>query len=128
MKADGGCVCWKLIILADRSQGMDYMCRVALELPYKTVIRPQLEFCVQFMSPHYRKDVFALESVLQIVSCDEKASLRGETGLGGFIFLEEKLLRGVRSCLERVDLWNYPGHIGHLAHCTFATSFKEPTW
>lgn len=64
MKADGGCVCWKLIILADRSQGMDYMCRVALELPYKTVIRPQLEFCVQFMSPHYRKDVFALESVL----------------------------------------------------------------
>ena len=33
-----------------------------LEL-YGTLVRPQLDYCVQFWSPHYRKDVIALERV-----------------------------------------------------------------
>ena len=35
---------------------------VMLEL-CRTLVRPQLEHCVQFWSPHYRKDVIALEGV-----------------------------------------------------------------
>jgi len=35
---------------------------VMLQL-YKTLVRPQSEYCVQFWSPQYRKDVEALERV-----------------------------------------------------------------
>jgi len=30
---------------------------------YKTLVRPELEYCGQFWSPHYRKDVIAVERV-----------------------------------------------------------------
>jgi len=49
--------------LAFISRGIDYKSReVMLEL-CRTLVRPQLEYCVQFWSPHYRKDVIALERV-----------------------------------------------------------------
>ena len=49
--------------LAFINRGTDYKSReVMLEL-YGTLVRPQLDYCVQFWSPHYREDVIALERV-----------------------------------------------------------------
>ena len=49
--------------LAFINRGIDYKSReVMLEL-YRTLVRPQLEYCVQFWWPHYRKVVIALERV-----------------------------------------------------------------
>ena len=44
-------------ILAFISHGIDYKSRVVILELNKTLVRPQLEYCVQFWSSHYRKDV-----------------------------------------------------------------------
>jgi len=49
--------------LAFISRGIQYKNKeIMLEL-YRMLVRPQLEYCLQFWSPHYRKDVIALEGV-----------------------------------------------------------------
>jgi len=54
---------------------------------YKTLVRPQLEYCVQFWSPHYRKDVIVPERVRE-----QRRFTRLLPGLERFSY-EERLVR-----------------------------------
>ena len=52
------------------NRGIDYKSReVMLEL-FRILVRPQRDYCVQFWSPHYRKDVIALERVQEGIHQD----------------------------------------------------------
>ena len=62
---------------------------------YKTLVRPHLEYCVQFWSPHYQNDVEALERVqkrftrmLPGISYEERLNKLG------LFSLERQRLRG----------------------------------
>ena len=48
---------------------------------YKTLVRPHLEYCVQFWSPYYRKDIIQLERV-------QKRFTRMLPGLDGLSYKE----------------------------------------
>ena len=65
---------------------------------YRILVRPQLEHCVQFWSPHYRKDVIALEEVRRIFTrmLPGIVHLSYEETLSrlGLFSLEQRRLRG----------------------------------
>ena len=86
-------------ILAFINRGIEYKGREVMMELYKTLVRPQLEYCVQFWMPHYRKDVIALEKVqrkfprvlagLECFSYQEKLDR-----LALFFFWEQGRVRG----------------------------------
>lgn len=45
---------------AHLQQPRHWICGITLQL-YKLLVGPRLEYCVQFLSPHHRKDVIKLE-------------------------------------------------------------------
>eukprot|EP00061_Rhincodon_typus_P001620 g15291.t1 len=50
-------------VLAFINRGIEFKSRDVILQLYKSLVRPHLEYCVQFWSPHYRKGVEALEKV-----------------------------------------------------------------
>ena len=50
-------------MLAFIARGIEYKSREVLLQLFWVLVRPQLEYCVQFWSPHLHKDILALEGV-----------------------------------------------------------------
>ena len=50
-------------MLAFIAKGLEYKSREVLLQLYRVLVRPHLEYCVQFWSPYLRKDVVALGTV-----------------------------------------------------------------
>ena len=78
------------------SQNIEYRSWDALLKLYKTLVRPHLEYCVQFWSPYYRKDIIKLERV-------QKRFTRMLPGLDGLSYKESLDRLGLFS-LERRGL------------------------
>ena len=81
---------------------------------YRTLVRPHLEYCVQFWSPHLRKDVLAMEGVQQRFTrlIPGMAGMTYEERLGrlGLYSLEFRRMRGdlietykILAGLDRLD-------------------------
>ena len=85
-------------MLAFIAKGMEYKSREVLLQLYKVLVRPQLEYWVQFWSPYLRKDILALEGVQRRFTrlIPEMRGLAYEERLSrlGLYSLEFRRLRG----------------------------------
>ena len=103
---------WNVLLAFIEYKSQDVMLQL-----YKTLVRPYLEYCVQFWSPHYRKDVEALERVqkrfTRMLPGLEGMSYKERLDKLGLFSLERRRLRGdlievykIMRDIDRVDSQN----------------------
>ena len=80
-------------VLAFINRGIEFRSREIIMQLYKTLVRPHLEYCAQFWSPHYRRDVEIIERV-------QRRFTRMLPGLGGMPY-EDRLRELGLFSLER---------------------------
>eukprot|EP00061_Rhincodon_typus_P011775 g37044.t1 len=84
--------------LAFISDGIEYKSKKVMLESYRELVSPQLEYCVQLWSPHYKKDVIALEGVqrrfTRMLPGMDKLSCKERLDGVGLFSLEHRRLSG----------------------------------